>query len=104
MGHAPRSGRPPRLGRGHDAGRVGAVRPDAPSRGTAVALMAVVAFAVFPVTIRYGRAFQPDALVLGLVVAGAEVLGSRPGRLRHRARLSSCSGRVWPRRSPRRRC
>jgi Dolichyl-phosphate-mannose-protein mannosyltransferase len=38
--------------------------------GTLVALAAVAAFAVFPLTIRYGRAFQPDALMLGAVVAG----------------------------------
>ena len=34
------------------------------------ALLAVLAFAVFPLTIRYGRAFQPDASMLGAVVAG----------------------------------
>lgn len=38
--------------------------------GALVALVAVAAFAVFPLTIRYGRAFQPDALMLGAVVAG----------------------------------
>lgn len=38
--------------------------------GPQVALLAVVAFGLFPVTIRYGRAFQPDALMLGLLVAG----------------------------------
>lgn len=38
--------------------------------GGAVALIAVVSFALFPVTIRYGRAFQPDALMLGLLLAG----------------------------------
>jgi Dolichyl-phosphate-mannose-protein mannosyltransferase len=34
-----------------------------------VALAAVIAFSLFPVTIRYGRAFQPDALMLGAVLA-----------------------------------
>jgi hypothetical protein len=38
--------------------------------GAIVALMAVAAFALFPVTIRYGRAFQPDALMLGSCLAG----------------------------------
>ncbi len=38
--------------------------------GIGAALIALVAFAVFPVTIRYGRAFQPDALMLGALVAG----------------------------------
>ncbi len=35
-----------------------------------VALMAVIAYSLFPVTIRYGRAFQPDALMLGAILAG----------------------------------
>jgi Dolichyl-phosphate-mannose-protein mannosyltransferase len=38
--------------------------------GALVAYLAVVAFAVFPVTIRYGRAFQPDSAMLGAVVLG----------------------------------
>ncbi len=38
--------------------------------GARVALVAVAVFAVFPLTIRYGRAFQPDAAMLGAVVAG----------------------------------
>lgn len=38
--------------------------------GTAVAMASVATFAVFPLTIRYGRAFQPDALMLGALVAG----------------------------------
>jgi len=41
-----------------------------PREGRRVALLAVAAFAVFPLTIRYGRAFQPDAAMLGAVVAG----------------------------------
>ena len=51
--------------------------------GPAAALGAVAAFALFPITIRYGRAFQPDATALGLVVAAlrcwddAEADGSR---------------------------
>jgi len=39
-------------------------------RGERAALLAALAFAIFPLTIRYGRAFQPDALMLGTVVAG----------------------------------
>jgi 4-amino-4-deoxy-L-arabinose transferase-like glycosyltransferase len=38
--------------------------------GMSVALLSVLAFSAFPVTIRFGRAFQPDALMLGLVVLG----------------------------------
>ncbi len=38
--------------------------------GSRVALLALVAFAVFPITLRYGRAFQPDALMLGTLLAG----------------------------------
>ena len=34
------------------------------------AYLAVAAFAVFPLTIRYGRAFQPDAAMMGAVVLG----------------------------------
>jgi 4-amino-4-deoxy-L-arabinose transferase-like glycosyltransferase len=47
--------------------------------GPRTACAAVVAFASFPVTIRYGRAFQPDALAMGLVVAGLH-FWDRPGR------------------------
>src|SRR5262249_17417497 len=38
--------------------------------GDRAAWLAVAALAVFPLTIRYGRAFQPDALMLGTLVAG----------------------------------
>ncbi len=38
--------------------------------GRRVALLALAAFAVLPLTIRYGRAFQPDASMLGALVAG----------------------------------
>jgi 4-amino-4-deoxy-L-arabinose transferase-like glycosyltransferase len=38
--------------------------------GALVAFLAVGAFAVFPLTIRYGRAFQPDAAMMGAVVLG----------------------------------
>jgi 4-amino-4-deoxy-L-arabinose transferase-like glycosyltransferase len=38
--------------------------------GPATALLAAAALAIFPVTIRYGRAFQPDALMLGTLLAG----------------------------------
>ncbi|HMB05217.1 MAG TPA: glycosyltransferase family 39 protein [Isosphaeraceae bacterium] len=37
--------------------------------GLGVASLAVAAFATFPLTLRYGRAFQPDALMLGATVA-----------------------------------
>jgi len=39
-------------------------------RGERAALFAALAFAIFPLTIRYGRAFQPDAFMLGTVLAG----------------------------------
>ena len=35
-----------------------------------VAFLALASFGMFPVMIRYGRAFQPDALMLGCVLAG----------------------------------
>jgi hypothetical protein len=38
--------------------------------GNRVALLAVLLLAIFPLTIRYGRAFQPDAAMLGATVAG----------------------------------
>ncbi len=38
--------------------------------GAVVAYLAVATFAVFPLTIRYGRAFQPDAAMMGTVVLG----------------------------------
>ncbi|MEJ7636841.1 MAG: glycosyltransferase family 39 protein, partial [Singulisphaera sp.] len=38
--------------------------------GVAVALLAVAAFALFPLTCRYGRAFQPDAMMLAGVLVG----------------------------------
>jgi hypothetical protein len=38
--------------------------------GREAGLAAAAALAAFPVTIRYGRAFQPDALMLGTLVAG----------------------------------
>ena len=38
--------------------------------GRVAALLAAAALAAFPVTIRYGRAFQPDALMLGTLVSG----------------------------------
>ncbi len=43
-------------------------------QGAAVALLALVAFGLFPVTIRYGRAFQPDATALGLILAGIALM------------------------------
>ena len=38
--------------------------------GETVALLALGSFCCFPVMVRYGRAFQPDALMLGCVLAG----------------------------------
>jgi hypothetical protein len=38
--------------------------------GVAGALTAVAVFVALPLTIRYGRAFQPDALMLGCLLAG----------------------------------
>lgn len=38
--------------------------------GRRAGLLAAVALGLFPVTIRYGRAFQPDALMLGTLLAG----------------------------------
>ncbi len=38
--------------------------------GWGVAFLALASFGIFPVMIRYGRAFQPDALMLGCVLAG----------------------------------
>jgi hypothetical protein len=48
-------------------GLFGLVRRREASR---VALAALVAFSFFPIIVRYGRAFQPDALMLGAVLAG----------------------------------
>jgi len=47
-------------------GIFGLVRPRG---GLAAALGSVVAFGAFPVTIRYGRAFQPDMLMIGTQAA-----------------------------------
>ncbi len=38
--------------------------------GPVVALVAVASFGIMPVTLRYGRAFQPDATMLGFVLLG----------------------------------
>jgi len=48
--------------------------------GRAAGLTAVAAFLVFPVTVRYGRAFQPDALMLGCLVAGLNLWDDFEGR------------------------
>ncbi len=53
-------------------------------RGERAALLAALAFAIFPLTIRYGRAFQPDALMLGTVLAGLACWDR-----------SECRGRFW---------
>ena len=41
--------------------------------GDLVALAAVAIFAFLPVTLRYGRGFQPDALMLGCLLAGVRL-------------------------------
>jgi 4-amino-4-deoxy-L-arabinose transferase-like glycosyltransferase len=47
------------------------------ARGTAIeALSAAAAVAAFPITIRYGRAFQPDSLALGCAIAGVALFDS----------------------------
>ncbi len=38
--------------------------------GVAAGLVAAAAFALFPLTLRHGRVFQPDALMLGCVLGG----------------------------------
>ena len=38
--------------------------------GASVAFLALASFGMFPVMVRYGRAFQPDALMVGCVLAG----------------------------------
>lgn len=49
-------------------------------KGEGSALLAAAAFVSLPITIRYGRAFQPDALMLGALLAGANLVDqSRPG-------------------------
>ena len=59
------------LGLADGAGGVGALRAGRDvARARRVALLAVLVFRVFPLTIRYGRAFQPDASMLGAAVAG----------------------------------
>jgi Dolichyl-phosphate-mannose-protein mannosyltransferase len=40
--------------------------------GERTALVGVIAFSLLPITVRYGRAFQPDALMLGAILAGLE--------------------------------
>jgi hypothetical protein len=47
--------------------------------GSTTALLAVAVFIALPVTLRYGRAFQPDAPMLGAVLAGASLV-DRGGR------------------------
>ena len=67
------------------------------AKGARVACLAVAAFAVFPLTIRYGRAFQPDAAMLGAVVAGLGLLGSvsiRPALVLARGRLVAGRARL----------
>lgn len=49
--------------------------------GWRAAIAAAAAFSMFPITIRYGRAFQPDALMIGACAAGLacwDLAGRRP--------------------------
>jgi hypothetical protein len=55
--------------------------------GPAVALAAVASFALLPVTIRYGRAFQPDAAMLGTQLAALRLWDE------------ANAGAGWPRRA-----
>ncbi len=51
--------------------------------GWRAAIAASAAFSMFPIILRYGRAFQPDALMLGACAAGLacwDLAGRRPGR------------------------
>ncbi len=50
-------------------------------RGPFAAVGTVIAFASFPVVIRYGRAFQPDCVAMGCLVAALNCW-DRPGALR----------------------
>ena len=78
-----------------------------PREGALAAYLAVAAFAVFPLTIRYGRAFQPDAAMLGAVVLGPGLLGSvsiQPALVLARGRLVCWSHSVSRSRSPPRFC
>ena len=68
--------------------------------GIAVALVAVLAFSAFPITIRYGRSFQPDSLMLGLVLCGLawwDRIGSRPVKSLPTAAITRVADRhkVW---------
>ena len=74
-GLAARGLRPDSLGGGDRAGRLGSFRAGPTPRRQADALAAVMAFSLLPITVRYGRAFQPDALMLGAVLAGLALLG-----------------------------
>lgn len=49
--------------------------------GGRVGLAAVAILALFPVTLRYGRAVQPDALMIGMLVAGLDVWERARGRI-----------------------
>ncbi len=66
----PRGGGTNSFGTGHGPGGLGLFALARRREGAVVAYLAVAAFAVFPLTIRYGRAFQPDAAMLGAVVLG----------------------------------
>ena len=64
--------------------------------GRRAALLAAGAFAAFPLTIRYGRAFQPDAAMLGAVVAGLACWDRSRGRATRRVGPGwSPAGRCW---------
>ena len=73
--------------------------------GEATALAAVVAFSLFPITLRYGRAFQPDALMLGACWRGLDCWDAAErgvGPLVAGPGLAACWRSASPPRSPRR--
>lgn len=49
--------------------------------GPIVAIIALAAFACFPITIRYGRACQPEMLMLGLMIAGMALVDKPRSRM-----------------------
>jgi 4-amino-4-deoxy-L-arabinose transferase-like glycosyltransferase len=53
-------------------GALGLFRLIVRREGPRTAFAAILAFAMLPVTLRYGRAFQPDALMLGMVLLGVD--------------------------------
>lgn len=60
--------------------------------GGSVALASVLAFSAFPVTIRYGRACQPDALMLGFMILGTACWDQRSAREGRRRLVPQVAG------------